>query len=96
MEFLDKEKLVKGYREVFPTPNDLVTYLKYDDDLELLTIASDYNCFNDFYEKWDDDIDDWLGAFDLFMLLNMKKDLEQLNYKVDIKEYKYLTAILND
>lgn len=96
MEFLDKEKLVKVYREVFPTPNDLVTYLKYDDDLELLTIASDYNCFIDFYEKWGSDIDDDdLNEFDSMMLSFMKTDLEECNYKVTIKD-DYLSAILND
>lgn len=91
----DKVKMMKVYREVFPTPNDLVTYLKYnDEDGEFLTIASDYNCFIDFYEKWGSDIDDDdLNEFDSMMLSLMKADLEELNYKVTIKD-NYLTAII--
>ena len=91
---LDKEKLVGVYREVFPTATDLVEYLKYDgtDDGEFLTVAPDYNCFIDIYEKYgDDDFDD-----DYSILLLMKKDLEQLNYKVKIDNYNILSAILND
>lgn len=95
MEKIDLGKLFDAYREVFPTPNDLVEYLKYDgtDDGEFLTIAADYTCFNDIYEKYgDDDFDD---DDDYDILLLMEKDLEGLNYKVDIKN-NILSAILND
>ena len=93
---IDKEKLIDAYREVFPTPNDLVEYLKYDgtDDGEFLTVASDYTCFIDIYEKYgDDDFDD---DDDYDILLLMEKDLEGLNYKVEIDNDNGLSAILND
>lgn len=96
MEMIDKEKLMDAYREVFPTPNDLVEYLKYDgtDDGEFLTVASDYTCFIDIYEKYgDDDFDD---DDDYDILLLMEKDLEGLNYKVEIDNDNGLSAILND
>lgn len=91
---VDLGKLFDAYREVFPTPNDLVEYLKYDgtDDGEFLTIGTDYTCFNDIYEKYgDDDFDD-----DYNILLLMKKDLEELNYMVSIDNYNILSATLND
>ena len=96
MEKIDLEKLIDAYRWVFPTPNDLVEYLKHDgtDDGEFLTVATDYNCFNDIYEKYgDDDFDD---SDDYNILLLMKRDLVRLNYKVKIDNYNTLSAILND
>lgn len=96
MEKIDLEKLMDAYRGVFPTPNDLVEYLKYDgtDDGEFLTIATDYNCFNDIYEKYGDD--DFDETDDYNILLLMKRDLVRLNYKVKIDNYNTLSAILND
>lgn len=96
MEKIDLGKLFDAYREVFPTPNDLVEYLKYDgtDDGEFLTIGTDYTCFNDIYEKYgDDDFDD---DDDFKILFLMKIELERLNYKVNIDNCNTLSAILND
>lgn len=91
--------LMNAYKDVFPTPNDLVEYLKYDgdDDGYFLSVAPDYNCFIDIYEKYCFDIDDDdLDEFDYNILLLMKKDLEELNYMVSIDNDNILSATLND
>lgn len=99
MEKIDLEKLMNAYRGVFPTPQDLVEHLKHDDtdDGEFLTVATDYNCFNDIYEKYGDDDfdDDDLDGFDVTILMIMSIDLLNCGYKVEIKKDS-LTAILND
>jgi hypothetical protein len=90
MKKFNKEKMYGIYREVFPTLENLINYLKGDFcDGELLTIAADYNCFIDFYEKWGNDIDDDdLSEFDMNMLLFMKDDLIQSNYHVTVNADK--------
>ena len=96
MEKIDLGKLFDAYREVFPTPKDLVEYLKYDgtDDGEFLNICTVYTCFNDKYEKYGDDYFDDDDDFKILFL--MKIELERLNYKVNIDNCNTLSAILND